>query len=213
VPTRSVRVAIALGSIATLVMTATSLAASYAVYDRSSLYTWLTALVPVPERFVNLHSGLDESSAALSKLWPGAARRIFDLYDDRLMSEPSIRIARATSSFAIDQERVRFDRLPLESGESDVACLLFAAHELRTRPDREALFAEVARVLRPGGRLVLVEHVRDAVNFAAFGPGALHFYPAAEWRALARGANLTITSELRFAWLVRAFVLQKADER
>jgi ubiquinone/menaquinone biosynthesis C-methylase UbiE len=87
--------------------------------------------------------------------------------------------------------------------------LIFAAHELRRAKDREQLFEECARVLRPGGRLILVEHLRDAANTAVFGPGAWHFLPRAEWLRLAAHAGLRPEAERRIAGLVTALAFTR----
>lgn len=51
------------------------------------------------------------------------------------------------------------NRLPIPDGEVDLALLAFVLHELEA-PD--AFLQEVRRVLRPGGRLVVLEWVKQA---------------------------------------------------
>jgi SAM-dependent methyltransferase len=96
--------------------------------------------------------------------------------------------------------------LPLPDKCADAVFLLMAAHEVRDPAVRGSLFLEVARVLAPSGRLVVVEHVRDLANALAFGPGALHFYAPSTWRDAGSGAGLKLTDELRLTPFVRAFV-------
>jgi SAM-dependent methyltransferase len=50
------------------------------------------------------------------------------------------------------------ERLPFEDGEFDTAV---ATLVLCTVPDPEAALAEIARVLRPGGQMLFLEHVRS----------------------------------------------------
>ena len=85
--------------------------------------------------------------------------------------------------------------------------LLLAAHELRRRADRLAFFREARRVLAPGGRIVLVEHLRDAANFAPFGPGFLHFLSRREWLATIAKSRLQIVQEFPITPFVRVFLL------
>lgn len=91
----------------------------------------------------------------------------------------------------------------------DAVFLIFAAHELRQTEDRERLFDECARVLRPGGRLVLLEHLRDSRNTAVLGPVAWHFLPRAEWFRLAAHAGLRPAAEHRIAGLVTALAFTR----
>ena len=80
---------------------------------------------------------------------PGMRRQLVDRLD----------AARATRSFAPTAGVVtadRSERLPFDDESFDAAV---ATLVLCTVPDPDATLAEVRRVLRPGGRLVFLEHV------------------------------------------------------
>ena len=97
---------------------------------------------------------------------------------------------------------------PLEAESVDVVFGLLAIHELRSEEERSAWFAEARRCLRKGGRVILVEHVRDLANFLAFGPGFLHFHSLASWRRNWESAQLRSLDDFRVTPWVRVFVLE-----
>jgi SAM-dependent methyltransferase len=203
-----IRLAAGLGAMAAAWGTGSSLAVSHWVYDRSPVrdWRWLPSLLPEPpRRWANIHAGYDETTIPLRGLFPVGMSHAIDLFDPALMTEPSIRRARALHPRPDGTVAGRADHLPLETGGCDAVFLLFAAHELRRPRDREALFAETSRVLRPGGRLVLVEHVRDIANAIAFGPGVGHFLSRGEWFRVAERAGLGLETELRITPFVRCF--------
>jgi SAM-dependent methyltransferase len=103
----------------------------------------------------------------------------------------------------------RYDALPLCDASFDATFLLFAAHELRHRGQRVRLFQEVARILVPGGDLILMEHSRDWWNFLAFGPGFLHFFSRREWRRAALDAGLVLQAEFSRTPFVRVYQLRR----
>lgn len=200
---------------ASLLLTA-STAATWYVYDRSELYgyRWLDELLPGPPgAHLVVGTGLDEASGPLAARWPGSRQTTADLYDPALMTEGSVRRARRRVPPPRHALPGTPGGLPAGTASVDAVFAFFAAHELRRPADRERLFAECARVLRPGGRLVVAEHLRDAANAAAFGPGAWHFYPRAEWLRLAAGAGLEPAAERRIAGLVTAFAFEKPGKR
>jgi SAM-dependent methyltransferase len=191
---------------------ALGLLATWWAYDRTPLYRWqwITELLPSPpRRYAVVSTGLDEVSTALRRLFPAARPVPLDLYDPRLTRGSSIRRARALVPPPADAQPARPDRLPVPDGTLDAVFLVFAAHELRAARQRQALFAEIARGLCPGGRLVLVEHCRDAANITAYGPGAWHFYPRGEWLRVGRGAALTPVAQRTMTPLVHALAFQR----
>ncbi|GAA5180322.1 hypothetical protein GCM10023322_12360 [Rugosimonospora acidiphila] len=191
---------------------ALGLLATWCAYDRTPLYRWrwMTELLPAPPtRYAVVSTGLDEVSATLRELFPAGQPVLLDLYDRRLTAGGSIRRARTLVAPPAGAQPARPDRLPVPDGTFDAVFLVFAAHELREAGQRRALFAEIARILRRGGRLTLVEHCRDAANVIAYGPGAWHFYPRAEWLRLARGAGLTPVTQRTMTPLVHALVYRR----
>ncbi|HEX5928527.1 MAG TPA: class I SAM-dependent methyltransferase [Solirubrobacterales bacterium] len=74
------------------------------------------------------------------------------------------------------------ERLPFEDGSFDTAVVTLV---LCTVPDPQAALAEVARVLKPGGRLLFLEHVRSEE------PGLARWQDRLErpWRFLGDGCH------------------------
>ena len=188
-----------------------SLAVSHLVYDRSDLYRWSwfdRALRGLPMRqAIFCHSGFDDSSAQLREKFNNAQWTILDHYDAERMTEPSIHRARALFPPATGTLACSFDAWPLSTESADVIFALLAIHELRTERERTAWFAEAKRCLREGGRVVLVEHVRDLANFLAFGPGFLHFHSCASWKSCWEPAGLRSINQFSVTPFVQVFVL------
>lgn len=191
---------------------ASSLLASWIVYDRSRLmrWDWIGEALDSPARsWINLHCGFDESTGALRRLFHGSSGRVFDIFDPAEMTEPSIRRARALARNQIEPEPVSFRCLPAGTGSVDAALLLMSAHELRSPAARAALFGEIHRLLAPGGRVVVAEHLRNWANLLAFGPGFLHFHSRGTWRRCFAAARLTVRLEFPITPFVRVFILQR----
>ncbi len=207
-----IRLAICLAAAVPTFWAFSSLLVSHYVYDRSQLYqwNWLTAVLQRnPDHWVNIHAGLDQTSDSLRRLFPDARHRILDIYVRSEMSEPSIERARRRAQPPVASEKANPASLPLEDSACDTIFLIFVAHELRRREARQQFFREVSRALKPGGCVVLIEHLRDWKNFVAYGPGALHFFSRRQWLAACSQPGLKLTRELGITPFVRCFVVTK----
>jgi hypothetical protein len=190
-----------------------SLSVSHFIYDRSDLYRW--GWLERALRGANMrqaifcHCGFDEASPALGKRFGDVQWHLLDHFDPQQMTEASIHRARAMFPPTPGTLPSRYDAWPLAANSADVVLALLAVHELRSEAERSAWMAESRRCLREGGRVVLVEQVRDAANFLAFGPGFLHFHSPASWRRCWESAGLRSKDEFRVTPFVRIFVLSK----
>lgn len=212
-PTTALAALLILGAIAAVFWLALSLAVSHYVYDRSDLYRWewiRERVAPDPGHVVNIHAGLDETSPALQEMYPAAEVTILDIYDPAEMPEPSIARARREERSMLASVKADFRQLPLQTASADFVTVIFVAHELRRAASKEAFFREASRVLQPGGGLLLVEHLRDAWNLAAFGPGAFHFFPRHEWLRVASATGFQLGEEISRTVFVRAFVFVRS---
>jgi hypothetical protein len=207
-----VRLMVLVSALPPLFWLASSLIVSHYIYDRSHLYEfkWLDEIYPLaPHNWINIHSGLDETSELLAAKFPDADSEAVDIYDPEVMTEPSIAVARHLISHPVHAMSGRYDALPLPAGSINAAFVIFSAHELRRHNQRVTFFTEIARILTPSGSIVLVEHSRDLWNFLAFGPGVFHFFSVQSWRRAAFDAELIVYAERSITPFVRVYNLRR----
>ena len=196
-----------------LFWTVGSLVVSYWVYDASPLckWRWVADTLPGrPDRWLNLHCGFDESTPALLALFRGTHGEALDIFDPAHMTEPSIMRARGLTAPADRANSADYRQLPVADDSIDAAFLMLSAHELRSPDARAALFAELRRIVRAKGRVVVAEHLRDTENFIAFGPGFVHFHSRGAWLRTFLDSGFAIERELRMTPFVAVFVLRRA---
>jgi SAM-dependent methyltransferase len=191
---------------------AAALAVSHWVYDHHPTFQfqWLAPWIAKPGTWLNVHAGFDQTSLMLRGKFPDARLIPLDFFDPVVMTERSIHRARSYYPQVPGTLRSGYDRWPVAGDSADAAFMLFAAHELRTAAQRAVLFRQAAHALKPGGVLVVLEHLRGTANFLAFGPGAFHFHSRRQWLRAGAAARLALPAEIAMTPFARAFVWRKS---
>jgi hypothetical protein len=131
-----------LGTAPALFWLASSLLVSHYVYDLFPLYdlNWVCSVLSrAPQRWINIHCGLDKTSALLAAIFPDAACQVVDIFNPLAMTETSIRAARRVTHHTIPSSSMQYDSLAFPADWFDAAFAIFAAHELRHHDQRVRL--------------------------------------------------------------------------
>ncbi len=197
---------------AVLLSTLISLFVSYYVYDYSSLYSlnWLNNIIKnEPLQIININAGFDETSELLQQKYLGVTLTVFDFYDPQKHTEISIKRARKAYSAFEGTVKISTSDVPLDDDTADCILLVFAAHEIRNDLERAAFFCKLSAALKPGGIIIVTEHLRDVVNFLAYNIGSFHFLSEKSWKQTFNAAGLHIKEQHRINPFVTNFTLTK----
>ncbi|MEO7310754.1 MAG: class I SAM-dependent methyltransferase [Chitinophagaceae bacterium] len=200
--------------LASLITTSTfiSLLVSAYVYDFSGLYTlsWLDSLaIPQAATLININAGFDETSSTLADKYPGNQLLVYDFYDAEKHTEVSIERARKAYSAYPGTMPITTTSLPFAANFADVIFLILAAHEIRSDAERIVFFKELHRVLKPAGKIIVTEHLRDMPNFLAYNIGFFHFMSKRKWQETFAGAGYAIQQEIKLTPFITTFTLFK----
>lgn len=187
-----------------------SLLVSYYIYDLSGLYglNWLNDLkIPRGGKILNVHAGFDETSSLLSQKYPENELLVFDFYNPQTHTEVSVKRARRAYPPYKGTVTVDCRHLPLNDESISVVFVIFSAHEIRQSHERIEFFKELKRILEPGGKIVIAEHLRDWPNALAYTLGVFHFYSQREWIKTFLGAGLQVFYQSRINPFVKLYIL------
>ncbi len=110
------------------------------------------------ERILDVGCGTGTLAIAVARAAPGVEVVGIDA-DESMLARARAKQARSGTS--VQWHRGLAQNLPFQAGEFDaVVSSLFFHHLLR--PDKRATLAEIARVIRPGGRLLIADWGRPA---------------------------------------------------
>lgn len=188
-----------------------SLLTSYYIYDLSNLYklSWFEFNFESNPKIVNINAGFDETSELLKNKFKNPELTVLDFYDPLKHTEISIKRARkAYPAFSGTQE-VTTSVLPLKNNYADTIFVILSAHEIRNEDERILFFNELNRALKPSGRIIVTEHLRDLPNFMAYNIGFFHFHSKATWLKTFQNAKFIIDKEIKITPFISTFILKK----
>ncbi len=208
-PSMRVPVVVVIAAVSVGVMV--SIAVSYWVYDASGLYDfeWSDTMGD-NDRVAVVHAGFDEVSATL-RTRHAAPLYTASFYDRIEVAEASIRRARDHSPASRSAVATAGGPL-LAAGGFDWVIAFMCLHELRTAQARQEVISELADGLAAGGKIVVVEHLRDTPNTIAFSIGVFHFLSKSSWVNDFTAAGLAVVSERKVTPFVSVFVLRRTDQ-
>lgn len=188
----------------------TPLIVSAYVYDFSGYYNfhWLKSQVSNNEKIgliVNINAGFDETSFIIKNKFPHSDLKVFDFYDAKQHTEPAIKRARKVSSVYPNTQQIASDSIPLKDNTADIVFLLSAAHEIRSNEEKVHFLRECNRLCKPGGKVIMVEHLRDLPNFLAFTVGFSHFFSRSVWKKAFESAGFSSFQETKFTPFMSIF--------
>ena len=180
------------------------------VYDYSGYYNfdWLAKYDVIDTDtllLVSINAGFDETSFSIKNRFPRAQLRVFDFYDKEHHTEPAIVRARKVSHVYPNTQAINTDRIPLADHSADVVFLLSAAHEIRLHKEKVQFLKECHRICKAGGKVIMVEHLRDLPNFLAFSVGFTHFFSKKTWVKAFNQAGFRGISESKFTPFMSIF--------
>ena len=174
----------------------TSVIGVYRFYGRPAIRYYrrivaVAVLERVPLSVADLHVGTYRHTQALAELLPRAQIHSVDCWDEEL-SPPDAALRELRSAEpppegkpSVHLVRVKNGKVPLPDASCDAVVLGIGIHEIDP-PVRERLFVEAARLLRPEGRVVLFEHVRNLRNALVFGVVIRHWPGRDAWLSALR---------------------------
>jgi SAM-dependent methyltransferase len=180
------------------------------VYDFSGYYEleWMNKLASDHKNaslIVNINAGFDETSFLIKEKFPYADLKVFDFYNASRHTEVAIVRARKVSLVYPGTRQVASDSLPLSDDTVDIVFLLSAVHEIRSNTEKVVFLKECHRLCKPGGKVVLVEHLRDFPNFLAFSVGFTHFFSRGVWKGAFEHAGFSSIKETKFTPFMSIF--------
>jgi len=180
------------------------------VYDFSGYYSfqWLKNLISNDEGvqlIVNINAGFDETSFIIKNKFPHSDLKVFDFYNAKQHTEPAIKRARKVSLVYPNTQQIASNLIPLKNNSADIVFLLSAAHEIRSNEEKVQFLKECYRLCKPGGRVIMVEHLRDFPNFLAFSVGFSHFFSRSVWKNAFERAGFSSFQETKFTPFMSIF--------
>ena len=169
-----------------------SLIGLYLQYGHPAKYYFkkLFALEPVPEEatIADIHIGTYRHSYMLNELLPSYKIYSVDCKREAKFSEEIA--VREVQDLETSPENKNIKTIytgnfyiPLLENSCDVVVFGFGTHEI-PEVERNRIFGEAKRILKPGGKLFLFEHGIDLLNYFIFGPVIYHVTKRKHWKQL-----------------------------
>lgn len=159
--------------------------ASYLFYDRSILYKpkklFFDLKFNSDTKAILLHASFDPISPELEQIITPNNLSVYNIYGNRHEHDKAIEISNQIFPPSKREIMINPSNLPDKSESVDFILAITSLHEIMSQENRVAFFKEAKRVLKPDGKLIIVEQLRNKMNFLFFNIGAFHFASLTNW--------------------------------
>lgn len=181
--------ALALGAVGLLLL-AYSLYGLYRQYGHpaQNYFRKLLAKADVKGKIelADIHIGTYRHTYQFANLLPEATIHSIDCWENDCPSEQAISDVRALEPAPAHEARIKAQKaqnyiINLADASFDVVVFGFGTHEIPEGEQRDRIFMEAKRILKPGGKILMFEHGIDFHNYLIFGPVIYHVTQQEQW--------------------------------
>lgn len=181
------------------------------VYDFSDYYSlrWLNQFNlkdKENQKIININAGFDETSFLIKEEFPQSDLAVLDFYNPETHTEAAIVRARKVSLVYPNTSQISTNYIPHQDNSADLIFMLSAVHEIRSNDEKVLFLKECHRICKPGGKVIMVEHLRDTANFLAFSIGFTHFFSRKVWEKSFKKAGFSSFKEFKFTPFMSIFI-------
>jgi ubiquinone/menaquinone biosynthesis C-methylase UbiE len=176
-----------------------SLWSAHQIYDKQNISQCLVKLGELQPKntLILIDLGRRQLAIDLCRHMTTGRVIVIDVYNPQMTPSRELARARRQAKRPDPDPRLswrdgKISLLPLADGSVPAVTLSEVASEFWQLGDRQQLFKEVFRVLRPGGCILLAERLRTPINLLVNGPAGLRLSPIAYWENLLLEAGFKI---------------------
>ena len=165
---------------------------------------WQLATLTRSDDLLFIETGMRNVAIEVSKFLLSGRVTIIDVFNPQLMPNSALlrtrQVAYENVILPLSDPRTawidgRFDRLPRLESSSDVIVLDQVLCEIVQHGDRVRLLTEIYRVLKPGGRLIVVERTQSTNNQWLMGIGGVDGWHSAEiWQQILKDTHFSVAT-------------------
>ena len=193
-----------------------SLWSAHQIYDIQNISQHLIKLGELQPEDTLIHIDLGRRQLAIELCRHLTTGRVIviDVYNPQMTPGRELARARSQTKRPAPDPRLswrdgKISLLPLADGSVQAVTMSEVASEFWQIGDRQQLFNEVFRILRPGGCLLLVERLRTSTNLMVLGPAALQLASKDYWEKLLSDTGFKIEKTVNLNELIYCFRADK----
>lgn len=168
------------------------------------------------DSFAHIDLGRRSAGVRLARFLTTGKLTVIDVYNPQLTPGAALVRARSMAGPMLPSDprltwlEGSIDLLPLPDKSMLVVTMSHTLPQFWQQGDQAQLLQEIYRILKPGGRLILLEQTRQPANMVMLGPLVWRWPAAAQWQHLLQKTGFTIRKqEMIQAGLTTAFRADK----